>query len=466
MHVSRNNGLDREELRKRGDAMPVSYGDNERSKYLRRGVSAHKQGVHHAIASLNKGLFPGAFCKILPDHLGREKAYANVMHADGAGTKASLAYIYWRETGDLSIFADLVQDALVMNIDDLLCVGATETAMVFSSCIGRNKRYIPGEVVKALIEGTEAFLERMRSLGFDMWLAGGETADMGDTVRTLVVDSTVTTRMKKSDVIDNKHIRAGDVVVGLASDGQAEYETVYNSGIGSNGLTSLRHDLFHADYAQKYPESYDPKLSQELAYTGKYHLDDIVNVDGKNIPLGKLALSPTRTYAPVLREVLQKYRKQIHGLVHCSGSGQDKVLSYLKMPNKPLRVIKNNLFPVPPLFALLPSYPSKSLYNIFNMGHRLELYVDGRIAEDIIKIAKSYHVKAQQVGHVEAVKSAAEVEVQIELPKVHTQPPKVQTRVPKVQTQPSKVRIRMSKVQTHQPPRGQTQAAEAQTRPL
>ena len=368
-----------------------------KSRYEQRGVSASKEDVHAAIKNLDKGIFPNAFCKVIPDILGGDKAFCNVMHADGAGTKSSLAYMYWKETGDLSVWKGIAQDAIVMNTDDLLCVGITD-GILLSSTIGRNKSVIPGEVIKAVIEGTEEFLEKMRSLGVEMHLTGGETADVGDLVRTIIVDSTVTARAKRSHIIEN-HIQPGDVIVGLASFGQATYEDEYNGGMGSNGLTSARHDVFSHELAKSYPESFDPSIPKKLAYSGKLKLTGPSPVEG--VDVGKLVLSPTRTYAPVIKEVLKKHRTHIHGMIHCSGGAQTKVLHFIDK----LHVIKDNLFEIPPLFEMIRAQsgtPWSEMYKVFNMGHRMELYVPEEIAPFIVEISKSFDIDAQVVGHVEA----------------------------------------------------------------
>jgi phosphoribosylformylglycinamidine cyclo-ligase len=369
--------------------------------YAQRGVSAGKEDVHNAIKHIDKGLFPKAFCKIVPDILGGQADYCNIMHADGAGTKSSLAYTYWKETGDLSVWKGIAQDAIIMNIDDLLCVGATENILL-SSTIGRNKQLIPGEVIAAIINGTEEILEELRGHGISIFSTGGETADVGDLVRTIIVDSTVTCRMKRAEVISNHTIQAGDVIVGLASYGQASYETAYNGGMGSNGLTSARHDVFNKQVAEKYPESYDPGIPYNLVFSGKKALTDKVAVPGfGSIDAGKLVLSPTRTYAPVIKKVLEGYRSQIHGLVHCSGGAQTKVLHFVDN----VHVIKDNLFPIPPLFSLIQEQSGtgwKEMYQVFNMGHRMELYVPAAIAADIIKISESFKIEAKIVGRVEA----------------------------------------------------------------
>lgn len=367
-------------------------------RYTQRGVSASKEDVHAAISHLDKGLFPKAFCKIVPDLLGGDEAFCNLMHADGAGTKSSLAYMYWRETGDLSVWRGIAQDAVVMNTDDLLCVGATDNILL-SSTIGRNKKLIPGEVIAAIIQGTEEVLEMLRSHGVGIYSTGGETADLGDLVRTVVVDSTVTARMRRTDIIDNAGIKAGQVIVGLASFGQANYETEYNAGMGSNGLTSARHDVFHKSLAGSYPESFDNAIDEELVYTGSRQLTD--SYEGLPINVGKAVLSPTRTYAPVVKAVLAEHRAQVAGMVHCSGGGQTKVLHFVDN----LHVVKNNLFDVPPLFRLIQQEsqtPWEEMYKVFNMGHRLEFYTDPKTAESIIQISESFGVAAQIIGHTEA----------------------------------------------------------------
>jgi phosphoribosylformylglycinamidine cyclo-ligase len=367
-------------------------------RYNLRGVSASKEDVHKAIEKIDKGLFPKAFCKIIPDYLTNDDAYCIVMHADGAGTKSSLAYMYWKETGDISVWRGIAQDALIMNIDDLLCVGATENILL-SSTIGRNKNLISGEVISAIINGTETLIAELGKFGVTIHATGGETADVGDLVRTIIVDSTVTARLKRSDIIDNAHIKAGDVIVGLASFGQATYEKEYNGGMGSNGLTSARHDVFSKILAKKYPESYDHAVPDDLVYSGKMKLTDKV----PNVPLdaGKLVLSPTRTYAPIIKEILMKYRKQIHGMVHCSGGAQTKILHFIE----DVHVIKDNLFEVPPLFKMIQEQSNtdwKEMYQVFNCGHRMELYVPQEIAEDIISISRSFKVDAQIIGKVAA----------------------------------------------------------------
>ncbi|WP_304065910.1 AIR synthase related protein [Pedobacter glucosidilyticus] len=370
------------------------------NRYNQRGVSAGKEDVHNAIKNIDKGIFPQAFCKIIPDILGDDDAYCNIMHADGAGTKSSLAYIYWKETGDLSVWKGIAQDAIIMNLDDLLCVGATDKILL-SSTIGRNKNLIPGEVIAEIINGTEEILADLRSMGVNIYSTGGETADVGDIVRTIIVDSTVTCRMKRSDVISNHTIKAGDVIVGLASDGQANYESFYNGGMGSNGLTSARHDVFHKYIAEKYPESYDPAVPYDLLFSGSKKLTDEIKVNDTTVlTAGKLVLSPTRTYAPIIKQILDKYRSQINGMVHCSGGAQTKVLHFIEN----LHVIKDNLFPTPTLFELIQEQSGtdwKEMYKVFNMGHRMELYVDENIAQDIIAISTSFGVKAQIVGRVE-----------------------------------------------------------------
>ena len=366
-------------------------------RYIQRGVSASKEDVHNAIKHVDKGLYPTAFCKIIPDILGGNPEYCNIMHADGAGTKSSLAYMYWKETGDISVWRDIAQDALIMNIDDLLCVGATDNILV-SSTIGRNKLLVGGEVISAIINGTEELLSELRGMGVGVYSTGGETADVGDLVRTIIVDSTVTCRMKRSDVIDNGNIRGGDVIVGLSSSGQASYESKYNGGMGSNGLTSARHDVFAHELAKKYPESYDAAVPEELVYSGNKNLTD--TVDGSPLDAGRLVLSPTRTYAPIIKAILSEMRAKIHGMVHCSGGAQTKVLHFVK--NK--KVIKDNLFPIPPLFKLIheeSGTPPQEMYKVFNMGHRMELYVAPEDAERIIEISRSYGVDAQIVGRVE-----------------------------------------------------------------
>ncbi|CAI8247802.1 MAG: Phosphoribosylformylglycinamidine cyclo-ligase [Polaribacter sp. SA4-10] len=368
-------------------------------RYAQRGVSASKEDVHNAIKKIDKGLFPKAFCKIVPDYLTNDEAYCLIMHADGAGTKSSLAYMYWKETGDISVWKGIAQDALIMNIDDLLCVGATDNIML-SSTIGRNKSKIPGEVLSAIINGTEELIADLKGFGVTIHSTGGETADVGDLVRTIIVDSTVTARMKRSEVIDNANIKPGDVIVGLESFGQASYETEYNGGMGSNGLTSARHDVFHKYLADKYPESFDAAVPEDLVYSGNTKLTD--SVANSPINAGKLVLSPTRTYAPIIKEILSKFdSKTIHGMVHCSGGAQTKILHFVEN----LHIVKDNLFPVPPLFKLIQEQSNtdwKEMYQVFNCGHRMEIYVSPEIAQDIISISKSYNVNAQIVGSVAA----------------------------------------------------------------
>ena len=366
-------------------------------RYDLRGVSASKEDVHNAIKNLDKGLFPKAFCKIIPDHLGGDPAWCNIMHADGAGTKSSLAYAYWRETGDLSVWKGIAQDALIMNIDDLLCVGATDNILL-SSTIGRNKRLVPGEVISAIINGTNELAEELTRLGVSVYPTGGETADVGDLVRTIIVDSTVTCRMRRADVIDNARIQAGDVIVGLSSTGQATYESGYNGGMGSNGLTSARHDVFHNYLATKYPETFDPAMPADLAYTGSYRLTDAI--EGLGVDAGKLVLSPTRTYAPVIKQILKEMRPHIHGMVHCSGGAQTKVLHFIDR----LRVVKDNLFPTPPLFRIIRQESGttwQEMYKVFNMGHRMELYLPEACAAQAIAISRSFGIEAQVVGRCE-----------------------------------------------------------------
>ena len=366
-------------------------------RYTQRGVSASKEDVHRAIEKLDKGLFPKAFCKISPDLLANDPAYCSIMHADGAGTKSSLAYIYWKETGDLSVWKGIAQDAIVMNVDDLLCVGATGSILL-SSTIGRNKNRIPGEVVSAVIQGTEEMLSLLRSHGLDIHSTGGETADVGDLVRTIIVDSTVVARMKREDVIDNGHIQAGDAIVGLSSYGKATYENQHNGGMGSNGLTSARHDIFAKTYSQKYPESYNPEIPEDLTYSGKYLVTD--HLSGIPLDVGKLVLSPTRTYAPVVIALLREMRRQVHGMVHCSGGAQTKVLNFVDG----LHIVKDNLFPVPPLFQLIYEQSAttwEEMYKVFNMGHRLEIYMAPENAERVVAIARSFGIEAQVIGRVE-----------------------------------------------------------------
>ena len=368
------------------------------NRYMARGVSAMKEDVHNAIKNIDKGLFPQAFCKIIPDILGGDPDYCNIMHADGAGTKSSLAYLYWKETGDVSVWKGIAQDALIMNTDDLLCVGAVDNILV-SSTIGRNKMLIPGEVISAIINGTDELLQQMRDMGIGIYATGGETADVGDLVRTIIVDSTVTCRMKRSDVIDNANIRPGDVIVGLSSCGQATYEKEYNGGMGSNGLTSARHDVFAKYLAEKYPESYDHAVPGELVYSGNFRLED--EVDGAPVNAGKLVLSPTRTYAPVVKRLLDELRPRIHGMVHCTGGAQTKVLHFV---GENCRVIKDNMFPVPPLFRAIQQQSQtdwQEMYKVFNMGHRLEVYLSPEDADKVIEISKSFNIDAQIVGCIE-----------------------------------------------------------------
>lgn len=373
------------------------------NRYMMRGVSAAKEDVHNAIKNIDKGIFPQAFCKIIPDILGGDPEYCNIMHADGAGTKSSLAYMYWKETGDLSVWKGIAQDALIMNTDDLLCVGAVDNILV-SSTIGRNKMLVPGEVISAIINGTDELLASMREMGIGIYATGGETADVGDLVRTIIVDSTVTCRMKRSDVINNANIQPGDVIVGLASFGQATYETSYNGGMGSNGLTSARHDVFAKYLAEKYPESYDHAVPDELVYSGHYHLDDKL----ADVPVnaGQLVLSPTRTYAPVIKRILDELRPEIHGMVHCTGGAQTKVLHFV---NDNCKVVKDNMFPVPSLFRMIREESQtdwKEMYKVFNMGHRMEIYVKPEFAEKVINISKSFNIDAQIIGHIEEGKKS------------------------------------------------------------
>lgn len=379
-------------------------------KYNSRGVSADKEDVHKAISKVDKGLFPKAFCKIVPDYLGGDKKYCNIMHADGAGTKSSLAYAYWKETGDMSVWKGIAQDALIMNIDDLLCVGATENILL-SSTIGRNKNLIPGEVIAAIINGTEELVKELKKYGITIHTTGGETADVGDVVRTIIVDSTVTCRMKRADVINNKNIRAGDVIVGLASFGKSTYESEYNGGMGSNGLTSARHDVFSKYLAKKYPETFDAAIPGKLIYAGSKKLTNTIEIPNpkreaqkERLDIGKLVLSPTRTYAPVIKKVFNNHRKRIHGMVHCSGGGQTKVLHFADK----LHIIKDHLFPVPPLFELIQQESGtdwKEMYKVFNMGHRMEIYISPEYADEIIKISKSFNVDAKVIGRVEKSKA-------------------------------------------------------------
>jgi phosphoribosylformylglycinamidine cyclo-ligase len=373
---------------------------NSDNRYQQRGVSAGKEDVHNAIKNIDKGIFPQAFCKIIPDILGNDDEYCNIMHADGAGTKSSLAYTYWRETGDISVWKGIAQDAIIMNIDDLLCVGAVD-GILLSSTIGRNKNLVPGEVIAAIINGTEEILTELREMGIGIYATGGETADVGDLVRTVIVDSTVTCRMKRADIISNDRIKAGDVIVGLASYGKASYEKEYNGGMGSNGLTSARHDVFNKSIAHAYPESYDPAVPESLVFSGSKKLTDLIEIgNGESIPAGKLVLSPTRTYAPVIKTILDQYRSQIHGMIHCSGGAQTKILHFIDS----LHIIKDNLFPVPPLFRLIQEESKtdwQEMYKVFNMGHRMELYVPQEIAADLIAISESFGILAQIVGRVD-----------------------------------------------------------------
>lgn len=366
-------------------------------RYNQRGVSASKEDVHNAIKNIDKGIFPKAFCKIIPDILGGDAEYCNIMHADGAGTKSSLAYLYWKETGDLSVWKGIAQDALIMNLDDLLCVGATDNILV-SSTIGRNKLLITGDVISAIINGTDELLAELREMGVNAYSTGGETADVGDLVRTIIVDSTVTCRMKRSDVIDNANIKGGDVIVGMASYGQATYEKEYNGGMGSNGLTSARHDVFSKYLAEKYPESYDANVPADLVYSGGLKLTD--TIEGLDIDAGKMVLSPTRTYAPVIKRLLDEMRADIHGMVHCSGGAQTKVLHFVEN----VKVTKNNLFPIPPLFRTIQEQSGtdwKEMYKVFNMGHRMEIYLSPENAQKVIGISQSFGIEAQIVGFVE-----------------------------------------------------------------
>ena len=366
-------------------------------RYNQRGVSASKEDVHNAIKNIDKGLYPKAFCKIIPDILGGDPDYCNIMHADGAGTKSSLAYIYWKETGDLSVWRGIAQDALIMNIDDLLCVGATDNILL-SSTIGRNKMLVTGEVISAIINGTNDLCEELSKVDVKIYPTGGETADVGDLVRTIIVDSTVTCRLKRSEVISNDNIKSGDVIVGLSSSGQATYEHEYNGGMGSNGLTSARHDVFANYLAKKYPESYDNAIPENLVYSGKKHLTDAI--EGLDIDAGKLVLSPTRTYAPVIKQILDKLRPHIHGMVHCSGGAQTKVLHFVEN----VKIIKDNMFPIPPLFKLIQEQSGtewKEMYKVFNMGHRMEIYLPKEYAQGVIDISRSFNIDAQIVGHVE-----------------------------------------------------------------
>lgn len=370
---------------------------SEGSRYGKRGVSASKEDVHEAIRDMDKGLFPGAFCKVLPDILGGEPDYCNIMHADGAGTKSSLAYIYWRETGDINVWKGIAQDAVIMNIDDLLCVGVTDNILL-SSTVGRNKNLVPGEVIKAIITGTEEVLEHLREQGVGVYLAGGETADVGDLVRTVIVDSTVTARMKRSGIITNDKISAGDIIIGLSSSGQTSYEPGYNGGMGSNGLTSARHDVFASYLATKYPESYDPDMDKDLVYSGKYKLAD--KIEGLGLDAGRLVLSPTRTYAPVIRRVIEELAPHIHGMIHCSGGAQTKVMNFVN----DIHIIKDSLFDIPPLFRIIQEESGtewKEMYRVFNMGHRFEIYIKPDHAQRIMDIASLFNLDAKIIGHCE-----------------------------------------------------------------
>ncbi len=381
----------------------MSQNSTEAPKYAQRGVSSSKEDVHKAIEKVDKGLFPKAFCKIVPDYLGNDPDYCIVMHADGAGTKSSLAYAYWKETADMSVWDGIAQDAIVMNTDDLICVGACDNIML-SSTIGRNKHRIPGEVISRIIAGSQEFADKMQRYGINIYLTGGETADVGDLVRTIIVDSTVCARMKRSDVIDNSRIQAGDVIVGLSSYGKAVYEDEYNGGTGSNGLTSARHDLFASYVGTKYPESYNNQIPKDLAYTGSKRMDEVEPETG--VTFGKLVLSPTRTYAPVVKEVLANFKSEVHGIVHCSGGAQTKILNFIEK----LRIVKDNLFPVPPLFRAIQKEsitPWQEMYKVFNMGHRLEIYTDLSTADKIIEISKGFGIDAQIIGRVENAKTAS-----------------------------------------------------------
>lgn len=384
---------------------------NER--YIQRGVSASKEDVHDAIKNIDKGLYPKAFCKIVADYLGGDPGYCNIMHADGAGTKSSLAYIYWKETGDISVWKGIAQDAIIMNVDDVACVGVLDN-ILYSSTIGRNKNLIPGEVIAAIINGAEEVLQMLRDNGVHITSTGGETADLGDLVRTVVVDSTITARAKRSEIIDNSRIKAGDVIVGLASYGQATYENEYNGGMGSNGLTSARHDIFHKVYAEKYPETYDLGIDPQLVYSGKYKVTD--SVPGVPVNMGQLVLSPTRTYAPVLKAMFAEIKGQINGLVHCSGGAQTKILHFVE--NK--HIVKNNLFDLPPLFKVIKGESGadwKEMYKVFNMGHRLEVYLPEKYAGPVIEIARQFNIEAQIVGHVEDNASGNKLTIQSEFGK-------------------------------------------------
>ncbi len=370
----------------------------QNNRYAQRGVSASKEDVHKAISKLDKGLFPNAFCKVIPDILAGDEEFCNIMHADGAGTKSSLAYMYWKETGDMSVWKGIAQDAIVMNIDDLLCVGATDNILV-SSTIGRNKNLIPGEVISAVINGTNEVLEQLTKLGVNTVFTGGETADVGDLVRTIIVDSTVTARARRDEIITNEKINDGDVIIGLSSSGQATYETEYNGGMGSNGLTSARHDVFAHYLAKKYPESFDPSVEDSLVYSGSKKLTE--KIENLRVDAGKLVLSPTRTYAPIIKKILEQYRSQIHGMIHCSGGAQTKVLNFIGQ----LHVVKDNMFPTPPLFDIIQQESGtnwQEMYKVFNMGHRFELYVPEYITKNIIQIAEEFNVEAQKIGYVTA----------------------------------------------------------------
>lgn len=378
------------------------------SRYQSRGVSASKEDVHNAIKNIDKGIFPNAFCKIIPDYLGGDKDFCNIMHADGAGTKSSLAYLYWKETGDLSVWKGIAQDAVIMNIDDLLCVGVSDNILV-SSTIGRNKRLIPGEVISAIINGTEEVLSELREMGVNVVFTGGETADVGDLVRTIIVDTTVTARTKRSKIIDNTKIQSGDVIVGLSSSGKANYEKTYNGGMGSNGLTSARHDIFASYLAEKYPESYDNQIPKDLVYSGNYKLTQAI--ENLEIDAGKLVLSPTRTYAPVVAKVLEKCFDQIHGMIHCSGGAQTKILHFVDN----LHIVKNNLFELPPLFKIIQEEsktPWQEMYKVFNMGHRFEFYVPSEIAKEIIEVSKSFNIDAKIIGKVQKASEGKELTIE------------------------------------------------------
>ena len=373
------------------------------NRYNQRGVSASKEDVHQAIKNLDKGLFPRAFCKITSDYVGQDENFCNIMHADGAGTKSSLAYIYWKETGDMSVWKGIAQDAIVMNIDDLLCVGAIDN-IILSSTIGRNKNLIPGEIISSIINGTEEFIEKLRGYGINIYSSGGETADVGDLVRTIIVDTTVLCRMKREDVITNEKIAAGDMIIGLSSFGKATYEDEYNGGIGSNGLTSARHEVFNKNFALKYPESFDNSIPSDLVYSGKMNLTDKINVGGELIDAAKLVLSPTRTYAPIFKEIFELHRTNIHGLIHCSGGAQTKVLNFIEN----LHIIKDNLFETPPLFLMIQEQSCtewQEMYKVFNMGHRMEIYIPKEFVEDIIAISNSFNVDAKIIGRVESYSS-------------------------------------------------------------